>query len=64
MAEQTITKRVSVAILLGVLVAFAFLVAATVVFIQEGDWPARYVSAGFTILAVMFIAVRRRTRRR
>lgn len=64
MADQTLTKRMKVAILVSILVAFAFLVAAVVVFIQEGDWPARYVSAGFTILAVMFIAVRRRTRRR
>ncbi len=64
MRDQTLTRRIKVAILLGVLVGFGFLVAAVIVFIQEGDWPARYVSAGFTILAVMFIAVRRRTRRR
>lgn len=64
MRDQTLTRCIKVAILLGVLVAFGFLVAAVVVFIQEGDWPARYVSAGFTILAVMFIAVRGRTRRR
>ncbi len=62
MPDQTFTRRV--AILFGVLVALSFLVAALVIFIREGDWPARYVAGGTTILAAMFIAVRRRTRKR
>jgi hypothetical protein len=52
MPDQTLTKRIRVAVLLGVLVALSFLVAAVVIFIQDGDWPARYVAAGITILAV------------
>lgn len=64
MPDQVLTKRVKVALLLGVLVALSFLVAALVTFIQQGDWPARYVSVGVGILAAMFIAVRRRARKR
>jgi len=63
MPEQALTKRATVGIVFGVLVALSFLVAALVTYIQEGDWPARYVSAGITILAVILIAVKRRTSR-
>lgn len=63
MPDQLLTKR-RIAIVLGVLVALAFLIAAAVIFIQEGDWPARYISAGIGILAVMFIAARRQARKR
>ncbi len=63
MADQDLTKRVKVAIVLGALVSLGFLVAALVTFIQDGDWPARYVSAGIGILAAMFIAVRRARKR-
>jgi hypothetical protein len=52
MSDQVLTKRVRVAILLGVLIALSSLVAALVIFVQEDDWPVRFVSAGFTILAV------------
>lgn len=64
MPDQLLTKRIRIAIVLGVLVALAFLIAAAVIFIQEGDWPARYISAGIGILAVMFIAARRQARKR
>ena len=64
MPDQVLTKQVKVALLFGVLVALGFLVAALVTFIQKGDWPASYVSAGVGILAGMFIAIRRRARRR
>lgn len=60
MPDQILTKRVKVALVLGVLIALSFFVAAVVTFIQVGDWPASYVSAGVTILAAMFIALRRR----
>jgi len=63
MPDQALTKRATVGIVLGVLVALSFLVAALVTYIQEGDWPARYVSASITILAVILIAVKRRTSR-
>lgn len=55
------TKRDKVAVVLCVLASLSFLVVAIVVFIQEGDWPAKYISAAVTILAVMFIAMRRRS---
>lgn len=46
MPDQVLTKRIRIAIVFGILVALGFLVAAVVIFIQEGDWPARYVAAG------------------
>jgi hypothetical protein len=35
-----------------------------VIFIREGDWPVRYISVAVSILAVMFIAIRRSPARR
>lgn len=64
MSDQTLPKRARVAILFGVLLAFGFLIAALVTFIREGDWPAGYVSAGVSVLAVMLIVIRRRSRKR
>lgn len=51
------------AIALAILASLSFFIAALVTFIRERDWPARYVSAGVTILAVTFIAIRRRASR-
>ena len=59
-----LSKRGKVAIVLGVLASASFFMTALVIFIREGDWPAKYISAGVTILAVMFIAIRRRASRR
>jgi len=64
MTEQTLNKRAKVAIALGILTSLGFFLTALLIFIREGDWPARYISAGVTILAVLFIALRRRTSRR
>ena len=64
MANQVLTKRGKVVIVLCALVALSFLVAALVTFIQTGDWPARYVYAGVLILAGIFIGIRKRARRR
>ena len=55
------TKRGKVAVAICVLASLSFFVAAVVIFIREGDWPAKYISAAVTILAVMFIAIRRRS---
>ena len=61
--RHSLGGRIKVAIALAVFAGLGFLVAALVIFIREGDWPARYISAGVTILAVTFIAVRRLTSR-
>lgn len=60
MAKQSLGRRGTVAIALAILASLSFLIAALVIFIREGDWPAKYISAGVTILAVTFIAIRRR----
>ena len=64
MTEQPLKKRAKVAIVICILASLGFLIAAVAIFIREGDWPARYISAGVTILAVLVIALRRRTSRR
>jgi hypothetical protein len=64
MMRQSLSGRVKVAIALAVLAGLSFLAAALIIFIRKGDWPARYISAGVTILAVTFIAVRRLTSHR
>ncbi len=63
MPDQRLSRRGKVAIALGILGGLAFLLAALVTFLREGDWPAKYVSAALSIFAVMVIAVRRRARR-
>ena len=63
MPEQVLTRRFKVALVVGILAALSFFVAALVTFLREGDWPAKYVSLGAGILAAMFIARRRRIRR-
>ena len=63
MAKQRLSPRHKVAIALCVLASMSFLIAALVTFIQKGDWPAQYIYAGLTILAAMFIAIRRRASR-
>ncbi|MFN2492131.1 MAG: hypothetical protein ABR501_04515 [Pyrinomonadaceae bacterium] len=60
MEKQVLSTQGKIAIALGVVASLRFLIAALVVFLQTGDWPAKYVSAGVSILAVMFIAIRRR----
>jgi hypothetical protein len=62
--KQSLSGRGKVAIALGILAGLSFLLAALMIFIREGDWPAKYVSAGVTIFAVIFIAIRRRASRR
>jgi hydrogenase-4 membrane subunit HyfE len=64
MTDQVLTKCFKVVIVLGVLLAMGFLVAALFTFLQQGDWPARYVATATFILGVLFIAARRRARRR
>ncbi len=64
MVEQRLSRVAVIAIILGALGGFAFLIVALVVFLRHGDWPARYISAGVSLLAVTFIAIRRRTQRR
>jgi len=49
-----------VAVVVCILASLSFLTAAVVIFIRTHDWPARYISMGVTLLAVMFIALRRR----
>jgi hypothetical protein len=41
----------------------SFFIAAFVVYLRERDWPAKYIYAAVSILALMFIALRRRSRR-
>jgi hypothetical protein len=60
MANQNLGSRGKIAISLGILASLGFLIAALVIFIREGDWPARYIYAGVAILSVMFLAIRRR----
>jgi hypothetical protein len=49
---------------LGVLAGLTFLIIALVIYLQDRDWPARYLGAGVTILAVVFVLMRRAARRR
>ena len=56
----SLSTRGRIVVALGLLMSLSFLIAALVTFMQKGDWPAAYVSAGATILAVMFIAIRKR----
>ncbi len=56
-------RRARLAVALGFLVGPSLLIIALVIFIREGDWPARYISAGVTVLAVTFILIRRRISR-
>jgi hypothetical protein len=63
MANQDLGTLAKVAIALGFLASLSCFITAFVIFIQVKDWPARYIYAGVSILAVMFIALRRRARR-
>jgi uncharacterized membrane protein YfcA len=63
MKEQPISRRGKIAIALCILASLGFFIASLVVYIRERDWPAKYVSAGVSLLAVMFIARRRRRAR-
>jgi hypothetical protein len=60
MSKHGFSTQAKIAIVLGLLASLSCFVAAVVIFIKERDWPARYLSAGVTILAVIFIAIRRR----
>jgi hypothetical protein len=53
-----------VAVIVCILTSLSFFTIALVIFIREGDWPARYISVAVSILAVMFIAIRRSPARR
>jgi hypothetical protein len=64
MAKQSPGRRGKVAIALAMLASLSFFIAALVIFIREGDWPAKYISAGVTILAVTFIAIKRQASRK
>ncbi len=64
MAKQSLGWRGQVAVALAVLASLSFFMAALVILTREGDLPAKYISVGFTILAVMFIAIRRRASRK
>jgi hypothetical protein len=61
--KTELSWRGKLAIVLGILASLSFFVAAFVVFLRERDWPAKYIYAGTSILAVIFIALRRRRRR-
>jgi Na+/H+ antiporter NhaC len=58
---QRLNWAARIAIIFGILGGFAFLITALVIFLRSGDWPAKYISAGVSLLAVTFIAIRRRT---
>jgi FtsH-binding integral membrane protein len=60
MTKERFSRRAWIVIAVSLLASLTFLIAAVVIFLQKGDWPARYISVGVTILAVMFIAIRRR----
>ncbi|HEY0005484.1 MAG TPA: hypothetical protein VGB17_11795 [Pyrinomonadaceae bacterium] len=62
-AKPDLSRRGKVAMALSILASLSFFTTALVIFIREGDWPAKYISAGLTILAITFIAVRRRASR-
>ena len=64
MVKQSFSGWGKLVIMLCILASLSFLITALVIFIREGDWPARYISAGVTILAVMFVALKRRASRR
>jgi hypothetical protein len=64
MAMQNLSRRGKVTIALAIVASLSFFIAALVIFIRERDWPAKYISAGVTILAVTFIAIRRRASRK
>ena len=61
--KRHFSRRGKVAIALGILASLSCFIIALVIFIRERDWPARYISAGVAILAVIFIALRRRDSR-
>jgi hypothetical protein len=60
MTKEGFSARARMAIAVSLLVSLTFLIVAVVIFLQKGDWPARYISVTVTILAVVFIAIRRR----
>jgi hypothetical protein len=60
MTKHSFSTTGKIAIVLGILASLGFFVAALAIFIKERDWPARYLSVGVTILAVILIAIRRR----
>ena len=64
MIKENLGSWAKIAIALGFVAGLSFLILAVVIFIQEGDWPARYISTGVTIWSVTFIAIMRLTSRR
>ncbi|MEP6636552.1 MAG: hypothetical protein ABJB97_07480 [Acidobacteriota bacterium] len=60
MTRRNLNTLGRVVMVLGVCAGLAFLILALVIFIQEHDWPAKYISIGVGILAATFIAFRRR----
>ncbi len=60
MSDRKFNRLGKIVIAVGVCAALAFFILAIVIFIQERDWPARYISMGCAILAATFIAARRR----
>ena len=57
-----LSTRAKLVIVIRVMASAGFIVAAVVTFIQEGDWPAKYLSAAAMILLVLVIGLKRRRR--
>jgi len=63
MVERGLSRRSKIAISLGMLAALSFLLLAFFIFLRDGDWPAKYISIGISLFAVIVVALRRRARR-
>jgi hypothetical protein len=63
LSADSLSNGAKLVIVLAILASGGFIIAAVVTFIREGDWPAKYLSIAATILLVLVIGLKRRSRR-